>query len=140
MNLRWLSIIGMKRVLPYWAALFALLILASAPAGAYSQNGYSGNGYTGSVTSEIVFDALPPEARQTLHLIRQGGPFPYPRDGTVFGNYEKRLPKKQRGYYHEYTVKTPGARDRGARRIVCGQPAECYYTDDHYRSFKLIRQ
>ena len=136
MNLGWISIIGMKRrMLPVWAALFALLALVSAPAGAYSQNGYNG-----SATSEIAFDALPPEARQTLQLIRQGGPFPYSRDGTVFGNYEKRLPKKQRGYYHEYTVKTPGARDRGARRIVCGQPAECYYTDDHYRSFKLIRQ
>lgn len=81
---------------------------------------------------------LPPEARQTLALIRSGGPFPYARDGVVFGNREAQLPKRKRGYYHEYTVRTPGARDRGARRIVAGERGELYYTDDHYRSFKRI--
>ena len=75
-------------------------------------------------------------------LIRQGGPFPYDKDGTVFGNRERLLPAYQRGYYREYTVKTPGARNRGARRIVCGgaatAPATCYYTADHYASFRKI--
>ncbi len=87
---------------------------------------------------------LPPEAQTTERLIRAGGPFPYPRkDGSVFGNRERALALKPRGFYREYTVKTPGARDRGARRIVCGgrQPAEpeaCFYTDDHYASFRRI--
>lgn len=91
---------------------------------------------------------LPPEAAHTLQLIKQGGPFPYPRDGIVFGNFEKRLPLKSRGYYHEYTVPTPGAKTRGARRIIAGQgihqdvrsSGEYYYSDDHYRSFKRIKQ
>jgi len=88
----------------------------------------------------ILAADLPYEARQTLRLIKQDGPFPYPRDGIVFGNYEKRLPLRQRGYYHEYTVKTPGSRDRGARRIIAGRADEFYYTDDHYRSFRRIRE
>ena len=83
---------------------------------------------------------LPPEARETLQLIKRGGPSPYPRDGVVFSNYEHVLPQRSRGYYHEYTVKTPGAHNRGARRIVCGIVPECYYTDDHYRSFHRIRE
>jgi ribonuclease T1 len=87
---------------------------------------------------------LPPQGRQTLQLIHDGGPFPYSKDGTVFGNRERLLPAKQRGYYLEYTVKTPGSRDRGARRIVCGgqprTPDACYYTGDHYASFKRIVQ
>lgn len=90
--------------------------------------------------SNITVAELPIEARETLRLIKQGGPFPYPRDGVVFGNYEKRLPNRQRGYYHEYTVKTPGVRTRGARRIVCGVPAECYYSSDHYKTFRRIRE
>ena len=86
-----------------------------------------------------IFTAnLPFEARQTLALIKQGGPFPYERDGIVFGNFEKRLPLRPRGYYREYTVKTPWRRDRGPRRIVAGQNDEYYYTDDHYRSFRRI--
>ncbi|MGE5649829.1 ribonuclease domain-containing protein [Noviherbaspirillum sp. UKPF54] len=87
---------------------------------------------------------LPKEARQTLALIKQGGPFPYAKDGVVFGNYEGVLPKRKRGYYHEFTVKTPGARNRGARRIISGgEPAssgEYYYTDDHYATFRRIRE
>ncbi|MGB5081111.1 MAG: ribonuclease domain-containing protein [Burkholderiales bacterium] len=94
--------------------------------------------------AEIAFAALPPEARETLALIRLGGPFPYRQDGGVFGNRERLLPPKERGYYREYTVKTPGARDRGARRIVSGgEPRasrEFYYSDDHYRSFSSIRE
>ncbi|MFE1883901.1 ribonuclease domain-containing protein [Streptomyces diastatochromogenes] len=81
---------------------------------------------------------LPAEARQTLALIDKGGPFPYAKDGVVFGNFEGLLPKHQRGYYHEYTVRTPGSRDRGARRIVTGQGGEIYYTDDHYNSFRAV--
>ena len=88
---------------------------------------------------------LPQQARQTEQLIRSGGPFPYAKDGTVFGNRERQLPREKRGYYREYTVKTPGSRDRGARRIVCGgakpaAPEACYYTADHYASFKRIVQ
>jgi ribonuclease T1 len=93
---------------------------------------------------EISVTALPPEARQTLVLIKQAGPFPYPKDGTVFGNYEGILPKRKRGYYHEFTVKTPGERGRGARRIIAGgdprSSGEYYYTDDHYASFKRIAE
>ncbi|AMD56284.1 ribonuclease [Mycolicibacterium fortuitum subsp. fortuitum DSM 46621 = ATCC 6841 = JCM 6387] len=87
---------------------------------------------------------LPPEADKTVELIQAGGPFPYPRnDGVVFGNYEGRLPKHERGYYHEYTVPTPGSKHRGKRRIVTGgapqnDPPEYYYTGDHYESFCLI--
>lgn len=88
--------------------------------------------------SGIAVRELPQEARQTLALIKAGGPFPYPKDGSVFGNREGLLPKRNRGYYREYTVKTPGAKDRGARRIVAGNSGEYYYTDDHYRSFRRI--
>ncbi len=89
---------------------------------------------------EIAVTALPPEARETLALIGKGGPFPYARDATVFGNREGLLPRQPRGYYREYTVKTPGRRDRGARRIVAGSRGELYYTEDHYRSFRRIRE
>jgi ribonuclease T1 len=88
--------------------------------------------------SGIAVGELPQEARHTLVLIKAGGPFPYPKDGSVFGNREGLLPKRNRGYYREYTVKTPGARDRGARRIVVGNSGEYYYTEDHYRSFRRI--
>lgn len=88
----------------------------------------------------ISVSELSPQARNTLHLIKQGGPFPYPRDGAVFSNYEHRLPRQPRGYYHEYTVRTPGARNRGPRRIVCGAVVECYYSGDHYRTFQRIEK
>lgn len=88
----------------------------------------------------VSLAGLPVEARDTFRLIKQGGPFPYPRDGVMFGNREHLLPKQPRGYYHEYTVKTPGAHNRGARRIVCGVVPECYFTDDHYQSFKRIKE
>ena len=89
-------------------------------------------------SSGIDANSLPPEARQAITLIKAGGPFPYSRDGLVFNNREGQLPRKARGYYHEYTVKTPGARDRGARRIITGRDGELYYTDDHYRTFKRV--
>ncbi|MGW6689832.1 ribonuclease domain-containing protein [Streptomyces sp. NPDC054961] len=82
--------------------------------------------------------ALPQQARDVLVLIDKGGPYPYRQDGTVFGNFEKALPQQKRGYYHEFTVKTPGERDRGARRIVTGQGGEFFYTDDHYETFKAV--
>ena len=103
---------------------------------------------SGKIASVLLAD-LPPEARQTLDLIKRGGPFPYPRkDGSTFGNFEKRLPERPRGYYREYTVPTPGSGDRGARRIVAGsgrngdvsRSGEYYYTHDHYRSFRRIQE
>ncbi|MBK6019088.1 ribonuclease domain-containing protein [Streptomyces sp. MBT53] len=93
---------------------------------------------TATSTGTVKASQLPAEARQTLTLIDRGGPFPYAKDGVVFGNYEKLLPAQKRGYYHEYTVRTPGSRDRGARRIVTGQGGEIYYTDDHYKSFRTV--
>ena len=98
---------------------------------------------------EIELAALPREGRVVYSAIRKGGPFAYSKDGSTFGNFEGRLPKKRRGYYREFTVETPGARNRGARRIVCGAesrdwernaPESCYYTDDHYTSFRRIRE
>jgi len=89
---------------------------------------------------DVETATLPKEARETLALIRSGGPFPHQKDGSVFGNRESLLPKRERGYYREYTVRTPGAGDRGARRIIAGRGGEYYYTDDHYRTFRRIRQ
>jgi ribonuclease T1 len=93
---------------------------------------------------EIDAKSLPREAHELLVQIRAGGPFRYERDGVVFGNRERLLPAQSRGYYHEYTVPTPNAHNRGARRIVCGgprtAPAVCYYTSDHYASFSRIRE
>ncbi|MDX2707527.1 ribonuclease domain-containing protein [Streptomyces sp. PA03-6a] len=88
----------------------------------------------------VAVTSLPPEARETLRLIDAGGPFPYAKDGTVFGNIEGLLPAHPRGYYHEYTVPTPGTSDRGARRFVTGSGGEVYYTDDHYQSFRTVRR
>ncbi|HKU69919.1 MAG TPA: ribonuclease domain-containing protein [Burkholderiales bacterium] len=89
---------------------------------------------------EVAAAQLPVEAQQTIALIRKGGPFPYERDGAVFGNFEKQLPARPRGYYREYTVRTPGTKSRGARRIVAGKGGELYYTDDHYQSFRRIKE
>jgi len=93
---------------------------------------------------DIAAADLPREGREVLALIRNGGPFRYDRDGVVFGNREHLLPAERNGYYHEYTVHTPGSKNRGARRIICGGPARtpdaCFYTSDHYQSFKRIRE
>jgi ribonuclease T1 len=88
----------------------------------------------------IPLSALPMEAKATLTLIRSGGPFPYEKDGTTFGNRERLLPARPRGYYREYTVPTPGAYNRGARRIIAGQVGEYYWTANHYRSFQRIAE
>ncbi len=102
-----------------------LALVFSFGAGAFSQG-------------EVKQKELPEEAIETIALIRKGGPFPYQRDGATFGNREKILPARERGWYREYTVRTPGERTRGARRIVAGRDGRLYYTDDHYRSFKRI--
>ena len=113
----------------------ALLVLAVSHADAR---------VTAAAVPDISARALPQEARDVLARIRSGAPFRYDRDGAVFGNRERRLPAMPRGHYREYTVATPGERTRGARRIVCGgrppSPQACYYTDDHYQSFRRIRE
>ncbi len=128
-----------------WRSAFSCLLLAVIcllPPSAEAR------GWFGRAAAEVSLAELPPEAVQTLERIRRGGPFPYPgKDGSIFGNFEKRLPAQPRGYYREYTVPTPGSRDRGARRIIAGQGSggdvaasgEYYYTEDHYRSFQRIR-
>ena len=116
--------------------LWLLLCLCVAPAFALAPG-------------EIETAALPLEGRAVLAAVRKGGPFAYSKDGSTFGNFEGNLPKKRRGYYREFTVATPAARNRGARRIVCGgesgdwgrnAPSACYYTDDHYATFRRIRE
>ena len=127
------------------AVKFALtsFLLAVAITGAplaQARTPMDGSGAGGATAVHVT--ELPRQGRETYELIRRGGPFPYQKDGTVFGNRERLLPIEKRGYWREYTVRTPGARDRGARRIVCGGPMTtphaCYYTADHYGSFKKI--
>jgi ribonuclease T1 len=131
---------GLKRALRKLGLALASAVILAAP------------GMTGLQAKEarpelgVVSRAqLPPEAQLTEKLIRSGGPFRYAKDGSTFGNRERILPVHPRGYYREYTVATPGSRARGARRIVCGgsqpaQPDECFYTADHYATFKRIVQ
>lgn len=118
------------------AALSMALVLS--PQGAMARQSPD----TAGVVGTIQAGQLPNEAQQTLDLIEGGGPFPYGKDGSRFGNYERALPQQPRGYYREYTVKNSKSRNRGAKRIVCGgdQRAanDCYYTEDHYNSFKRI--
>ncbi|CAM5580586.1 ribonuclease domain-containing protein [Streptomyces abikoensis] len=130
------------------AALPLLLLPACSSSDGNSKKGGGGGASTAAPPAPswahgmktVSRDKLPPEARKTLDLIDKGGPFPYEKDGTVFGNYENRLPKQARGYYHEYTVPTPGSRNRGARRIIAGSHAERYYTSDHYETFEAVVQ
>lgn len=119
-------------VVKFWIALCFVLYFLPGTAGAQRA--------APAGLPEVSVAQLPAEARATLGLIRKGGPLPYERDGTVFGNFEKLLPVRERGYYREYTVATPGIKSRGARRIVVGGGREFYYTDDHYRSFQRIRE
>ncbi|AAU49666.1 ribonuclease [Burkholderia pseudomallei] len=130
------------------ASVFAIVAMGNIGAtpgslvsAAYAREAATVDGAAAQVDT-IPASRLPREAATTLSLIAAGGPYPYGKDGAVFGNYERILPKMRRGYYHEYTVPTPRARNRGARRIVCGGPLRrvdnCYYTGDHYNSFKRI--
>ena len=121
----------MKRL---WLILITSLILQLAGAPTFALEPQK------TKLSEVTLADLPREGRETVLLIKQGGPFPYKRDGAVFGNFERRLPVKERGYYREYTVPTPGSHDRGARRIIAGRRGEYYYTDDHYQTFHPIRE
>ena len=124
-----------------WSVGVLALSLASL-----STNLVHAKGPMPSVSSDtIALAQLPPQGQDMMKLINAGGPFKYDKDGVVFGNREKILPAKARGFYREYTVKTPNERTRGARRIVCGGlkpavPEACYYTDDHYASFRKIAQ
>ena len=116
------------------AAVLACTHLAHA-------NGLSAPSH-GTRAGTVALDDLPVQGQQTYALIFQGGPFPYDKDGSVFGNRERRLPVHERGFYREYTVKTPGVKSRGARRIACGgtprNPEVCYYSEDHYAKFRRI--
>jgi len=119
-------------------AAAAIAIFGLAPVDGFGEQAATAGGV-------VSLTELPPEAKATARLIRSEGPFVHAKDGAVFGNRERRLPAHRRGYYREYTVPTPGERDRGARRIVCGgmrpaDPEACYYTDDHYASFRRIVQ
>jgi ribonuclease T1 len=114
--------------------LLALLCIAINPANARAPTPPESPG-------EVISAAeLPPQAHVVLRAIKMGGPFPYAKDGSVFSNRERRLPRKPYGYYREYTVPTPGAKDRGPRRIIAGGNQDFYYTDDHYRRFKRIAE
>jgi ribonuclease T1 len=118
------------------AFLLAFLVGIVLPGGELAE----ARRYVDQVLPVVQVDDLPREVRETLTLIKQGGPFPYKRDGVMFSNRERRVPAQPNGYYREYTVPTPGARDRGARRIIVGKPGEYYYTDDHYNTFRRIRE
>ncbi len=133
---------GARRVPAVLAgALLALAVLLTGCSGtggaAPADTGASAPAWARGMAA-VQESRLPAEARRTLALIDKGGPYPYARDGVVFGNFEGHLPKRPRGYYHEYTVPTPGSPDRGARRLVTGRDGEIYYTDDHYNSFRAV--
>ena len=116
----------------FWVAL---LWFAALPASAQREDAPQ---RIQTALADISVKNLPAEAREALTLIEKGGPYAFDRDGIVFGNFEKRLPIKDRGYYNEFTVKTPGVKHRGARRIVTGKGGEKYYSDDHYKTFKRV--
>ena len=131
-----------RRALHKWGGTIAVALVATSGllAGASVQ---ARTPEQSGPVGRVALATLPAQAQAAHKLILSGGPFPYSKDGTVFGNRERLLPPKTRGFYREYTVKTPGSRDRGARRIICGgipptQPQACFYTDDHYASFKQI--
>lgn len=121
--------------LKQWCVFLAALLLSFS---------VFAKGSPGADVGDVAAGSLPQEAQQTLALIKQGGPYPYAKDGVVFGNYEGVLPRQKRGYYHEFTVKTPKARNRGARRIISGgnpqTSGEYYYTKDHYQTFQRIKE
>ena len=133
----------MSRVAAFKFALTSFLLAASLTGTALVQARQPSREGSAESSSAVIARAELPKAGQvTYELIRAGGPFPFDKDGMVFGNRERQLPAQRRGFYREYTVTTPGARDRGARRIVCGGPARapqaCYFTADHYDTFRKI--
>jgi len=132
----------MARIAALKLALTSILMAVAITGGPVAQAKGPMDGMVSDGVAAVHVAELPRQGQETYGLIRQGGPFPHDKDGTVFGNRERLLPAEKRGYYREYTVKTPGSRDRGARRIVCGGPARtphaCYYTADHYASFHKI--
>ena len=113
-------------------------VVTTTPAPSLALNGLPANKNAAVSLTPIKISFLPVEAQTTLKLIKRGGPFPYPRDGIVFKNYEGQLPTRASGYYHEYTVPTPGLTNRGAQRIIIGRRGELYYTNNHYRTFMEI--
>jgi ribonuclease T1 len=124
---------------------FALagLVLAALSTGAQGREWFGSSSDKGVASAgAIALAEMPVQGRQTYEAILSGGPFRHEKDGSVFGNRERLLPREPRGHYREYTVDTPGSRDRGARRIVCGgertAPVACWYTADHYASFRRI--
>jgi ribonuclease T1 len=117
-----------------WLAAAAVALAFIAPAAAQRAEPAA------PAIEEVRLHDLPHEAQETVALIHKGGPYPYAKDGAIFGNREGMLPRAKRGYYREYTVKTPGVRTRGARRIVAGASGELYYSDDHYSHFRRVRE
>jgi len=133
------SVEKITNIFKYLALFIAAAVMLPVPASAQLRdNAPSPAQRVQASLADISVKELPPEARETLKLLERGGPYQYDRDGIVFGNFEKRLPIKDRGYYNEFTVKTPGVKHRGARRIVTGKGGEKYYSDDHYKTFKRI--
>ena len=123
----------------HWVKISLLLLVTSVTIGVSQAKGFVRE----ETLATVSVTELPKQGQQVYALIAQGGPFAYDKDGVVFGNREQLLPKHKRGYYREYTGKTSGARNRGAKRIVCGglqvkSPDACYYTEDHYSSFRKI--
>jgi ribonuclease T1 len=136
---------GLKRI--RWSGAWAVsaVLLVAISTFLVQARSPDSSSLPGSAVASVAYSGLPVQGREVMSQIRQGGPFRYEKDGTVFGNRERLLPGQKRGYYREYTVPTPGLNHRGARRIVCGgqrprAPDDCYYTEDHYSSFRLIVQ
>ena len=138
---KWLSMLLGKGSVKDFSKLALTGLLAMAAISA--QEVLAKQAMPGDAMGTISVAQLPQQGQQTYERIHQGGPFPYEKDGTVFGNRERLLPAAKRGFYREYTVKTPGSNSRGARRIVCGgqpkAPDACFYTADHYSSFRRIQ-
>jgi ribonuclease T1 len=127
-------------------ALIALVLAAGVGYGVDALHNSAGDSHpiqsstsaSSTAAAAVALSSLPPQVTQTVHLIKVGGPFPYSQDGVVFDNNEHLLPAQPHGYYHEYTVATPGASDRATRRIVTGRRGEYFYTADHYASFERV--
>lgn len=136
---------GLKWVRWAGASVLTATVLLATSTFVVQARSPSERSFPGSAVASVAFTGLPLQGQEVMFQIRQGGPFRFEKDGDVFGNRERLLPGQKRGYYREYTVPTPGLNHRGQRRIVCGGlkpqvPDDCYYTEDHYSSFRLIVQ